>query len=76
MRACSWFQVDIYYYSLNCAAKKGVNLSSIFGIVHAANMAKRDPATGQVSSLTTPSICEGARCMLLGSEVLWGARVS
>jgi hypothetical protein len=39
--------VDIYYYSLNCASKKGVNLSSIFGIVHAANMAKRDPATGQ-----------------------------
>ena len=46
-----WLQadalVDVYYYSLNAAAKKGVNLSSIFSIVHAANMAKRDPATGQ-----------------------------
>jgi predicted HAD superfamily Cof-like phosphohydrolase len=39
--------VDVYYYSLNAACKKGVNLSAIFGIVHAANMAKRDPATGQ-----------------------------
>ena len=39
--------VDVYYYSLNAAAKKGVNISSIFHIVHAANMAKRDPATGQ-----------------------------
>lgn len=39
--------VDVYYYSLNAAAKKGVNLSSLFGVVHAANMAKRDPASGQ-----------------------------
>lgn len=38
--------VDVYYYSLNAAAKKGVNLSSIFSIVHSANMAKRDPKTG------------------------------
>ncbi len=38
--------VDIYYYSLNCAAKNGVNLSKIFNIVHDSNMAKRDPATG------------------------------
>lgn len=37
--------VDIEYYMLNCACKKGVNLSSLFGVVHAANMAKRDPAT-------------------------------
>merc|ERR1719453_976298 len=38
--------VDIEYYMLNCAAKKGVNMSSIFGVVHAANMAKRNPETG------------------------------
>jgi len=39
--------VDIWYYSLNCMAKKGVNLSSIFNLVHNANMAKRDPQTGK-----------------------------
>jgi len=39
--------VDIWYYSLNCMAKKGVNLSSIFNLVHSANMAKRDPQTGR-----------------------------
>merc|ERR1719277_2161620 len=39
--------VDIQYYMLNCAAKKGFNMSSIFGVVHAANMAKRNPATGR-----------------------------
>ena len=39
--------VDIWYYSLNCMAKKGVNLSSIFNLVHNANMAKRDPNTGK-----------------------------
>lgn len=39
--------IDAYYYSLNCAAKKGVNLSKVFQIVHGANMAKRDPATGK-----------------------------
>mmetsp|Transcript_36800 Transcript_36800/g.58967 ORF Transcript_36800/g.58967 Transcript_36800/m.58967 type:complete len:252 (-) Transcript_36800:150-905(-) len=39
--------VDIWYYSLNCMAKKGVNLSKIFDVVHNANMAKRDPATGK-----------------------------
>merc|ERR1719402_2158140 len=38
--------VDIWYYSLNAAAKKGVNLSSLFDIVQAANMAKKDPVTG------------------------------
>ena len=38
--------VDIRYYSLNAAAKKGVNLSSLFDIVQAANMAKKDPVTG------------------------------
>ena len=39
--------VDMWYYSLNAACKKGINLSSIFNLVHNANMAKRDPATGQ-----------------------------
>lgn len=39
--------VDCYYYSLNAAAKKGVNLSKVFNVVHAANMAKRDPTTGK-----------------------------
>mmetsp|Transcript_998 Transcript_998/g.1268 ORF Transcript_998/g.1268 Transcript_998/m.1268 type:complete len:172 (+) Transcript_998:40-555(+) len=39
--------VDSYYYSLNSACNKGINLSSVFGIVHAANMAKRDPETGK-----------------------------
>ena len=28
-------------------AEKGINLSSIFGMVHAANMAKRDPISGK-----------------------------
>ena len=39
--------VDVYYYMLNAAAKKGMNLSSVFRIVHGANMAKRDPETGE-----------------------------
>eukprot|EP00808_Paulinella_micropora_P018019 g37129.t1 len=39
--------VDIYYYSLNAAAKKGHNISRVFQIVHAANMAKRDPVSGK-----------------------------
>lgn len=34
--------VDAWYYSLNHACKHGVNMSSIFDIVHGANMAKRD----------------------------------
>jgi predicted HAD superfamily Cof-like phosphohydrolase len=38
--------VDIYYYSLNCSAKHGVNLSTIFKLVHNANMSKRDPESG------------------------------
>ena len=33
--------VDIWYYALNCSCKKGVDLSSIFDVVHEANMAKR-----------------------------------
>merc|ERR1719411_2180964 len=39
--------VDIWYYSLNAAAKKGVNLSSVFDLVHSANMAKVNPTTGK-----------------------------
>ena len=31
--------VDVYYYSQNAACKKGMNLSKIFSLVHAANMA-------------------------------------
>ena len=30
--------VDIYYYSQNAACKKGMNLSSVFNLVHNANM--------------------------------------
>lgn len=39
--------VDAIYYLYNCFGKKGVNLSKVFGVVHAANMAKRDPTTGK-----------------------------
>lgn len=39
--------VDAWYYSLNISAQHGANLSSIFDIVHQANMAKRDPVTGK-----------------------------
>lgn len=39
--------VDSWYYSLNTAAKHGVNLSAVFDIVHKANMDKRDPVTGK-----------------------------
>lgn len=35
--------VDAWYYMLNTAAKKGVNLDSIFQVVHQANMNKRFP---------------------------------
>lgn len=39
--------VDAWYYSLNVAARHGVNMSSIFDLVHQANMNKRDPETGK-----------------------------
>lgn len=39
--------VDSWYYSLNASARHGVNMSKIFDIVHKANMAKRDPKTGE-----------------------------
>jgi predicted HAD superfamily Cof-like phosphohydrolase len=35
--------VDAWYYMLNTASKKGVNLDSIFDVVHGANMAKCFP---------------------------------
>lgn len=38
--------VDCYYYSLNAMAKKGVNMSSVFDIVHESNMSKRDLESG------------------------------
>ena len=38
--------VDCHYYALDAAAKHGMNLDRVFDIVHAANMAKRNPATG------------------------------
>lgn len=39
--------IDSYYYSLDTAAKKGINLSSLFKIVHGANMAKKCPVQGK-----------------------------
>lgn len=33
--------VDVMYYMYNAAAKKGVNLDKLFGVVHDANMKKR-----------------------------------
>jgi predicted HAD superfamily Cof-like phosphohydrolase len=39
--------VDSWYYMCNIAAKHGVNLSSVFNVVHEANMAKKDPETGK-----------------------------
>jgi predicted HAD superfamily Cof-like phosphohydrolase len=39
--------VDAWYYMLNVAGKHGMNLSKLFDVVHDANMAKRDPATGK-----------------------------
>lgn len=37
--------VDLWYYGLNAFAKKSVNISKIFDVVHKANMSKKDPAT-------------------------------
>jgi predicted HAD superfamily Cof-like phosphohydrolase len=37
--------VDAWYYMLNIAAKHGMNLSKLFGVIHEANMNKRDPKT-------------------------------
>jgi predicted HAD superfamily Cof-like phosphohydrolase len=38
--------VDVYYYMLNSACKKNINISEVFNLVHEANMNKRDPETG------------------------------
>lgn len=39
--------VDCWYYMLNVAGRHGHNLSALFDVVHNANMAKRDPETGE-----------------------------
>lgn len=39
--------VDAWYYMLNIGAKHGMNLSKLFGVIHEANMNKRDPTTKQ-----------------------------
>ena len=39
--------VDSHYYLCNIFSKKGMDLSAVFQEVHAANMRKRDPKTGQ-----------------------------
>lgn len=38
--------VDLWYYALNAFSKKSVDLSAVFNVVHASNMAKKDPKTG------------------------------
>lgn len=40
--------VDAWYYMLNFAGRHGQNLSRVFDVVHAANMAKVNPETGKV----------------------------
>lgn len=39
--------VDAWYYSLNAFAKKSVNPSAVFDVVHQANLAKKDPKTNK-----------------------------
>jgi predicted HAD superfamily Cof-like phosphohydrolase len=39
--------VDAMYYMYDVGARTGINLDSIFDVVHKANMDKRDPATGK-----------------------------
>lgn len=39
--------VDAWYYMLNTGCQHGMNLSRLFNVIHEANMAKRDPATGE-----------------------------
>lgn len=41
------FVIDSYIYCLNAMAKKGINCSKIFKLVHASNMTKIDPTTGK-----------------------------
>merc|ERR1719203_1869041 len=63
--------VDIWYYSLNAAAKKGVNLSKIFELVHDANMAKKDPITGKFKKRDDGKILKpnGWRAPNVGAEI-------
>jgi predicted HAD superfamily Cof-like phosphohydrolase len=39
--------VDMHYYLMNTACKHGMNTDRVFTLVHEANMAKKDPATGR-----------------------------
>ena len=39
--------VDCWYYGLDSAAKHGMNLETVFLLVHKANMDKRNPVTGK-----------------------------
>lgn len=39
--------VDAWYYMLNSASKRGIDLSKIFNEVHGANMRKKDPVTNK-----------------------------
>jgi predicted HAD superfamily Cof-like phosphohydrolase len=38
---------DASYYMYDMGSRMGVNLDRTFNVVHAANMAKRDPKTGE-----------------------------
>ncbi len=38
--------IDLLYYTYNFLSLSGINLDKYFDIVHKANLAKRDPATG------------------------------
>ena len=64
--------VDMWYYSLNAMAKKGVNLSRIFDLVHEANMAKRDPQSGKFLKRADGKIIKpkGWRAPNVGQEIL------
>jgi predicted HAD superfamily Cof-like phosphohydrolase len=39
--------VDMYYYALNGCVKKKIDFSSVFNVVHEANMNKRDIESGK-----------------------------
>jgi len=48
--------VEIWYGNVECAVKKGVNLCSVFDLVHAANMSKINQATGMFFESTDGKI--------------------
>lgn len=52
--------VDIIYYIINAASKNGINLGKVFSAVHAANMNKRDPATGRFLRNTVGKVIKPA----------------